>query len=132
MSVSDLIADQLTVIRNAIRVGKNDVIIKKSGVLEEIVRIAKDEGFIENFQVIDDNKQGQIKVYLKYTEDGKPVMETLKRISTPGLRQYVPAKKVRSVRGGVGISIISTSKGLITDKKAKEEGIGGEIICQIW
>ena len=132
MSVSDLIADQLTVIRNAIRIGKNDVIIKKSGVLEGIMKIAMDEGFIENFQVIDDNKQGKIKVYLKYTEDGKPVMETLKRISTPGLRQYVPAKRVRNVRGGVGVSIISTSKGLMTDKKAKEEGIGGEVICQIW
>lgn len=132
MSVTDLIADQLTVIRNGIRAGKPTVIIKKSGVLEGILGIVKREGFIENYQLMEDNKQGQIKVYLKYLDDGTPVMETLKRISTPGLRQYIPASKVKSVMGGVGISILSTSKGLLTDKEAKEQGVGGEVICQIW
>lgn len=132
MSVTDLIADQLTVIRNAIMVGKKTVIIKRSNTLEEIVRIIKDEGFIDNYRVIEDNKQGQIKIYLKYLEDGKPVMEALKRISKPGRREYVPADKVASVMGGVGITILSTSKGLLTDAKAREEGIGGEAICTIW
>ncbi|MFC1480596.1 30S ribosomal protein S8 [Candidatus Omnitrophota bacterium] len=132
MSVTDLIADQLTVIRNAIRVGKKTVIVKKSGILEGIIRIVKDEGFIENYRVIEDNKQGQIKIYLKYLEDGTPVMGALKRVSKSGRREYVPAKKVKSVMGGVGLSILSTSKGLLTDKEAREQGVGGEVICQIW
>ena len=132
MSVTELIADQLTVIRNAIRVEKKTVIIKKSSILESILEIAKKEQFIENYQVIDDNKQGQIKVYLKYLDDGTPVMEGLKRISKPGRREYVHANKIKSVMGGVGISIISTSKGLLTDKEAKEQGVGGEVICQLW
>ena len=132
MSVTDLIADQLTVIRNAIMVGKKDVIVKKSGTLEGIIEIVKREGFIDNYKVIDDNKQGKIKVYLKYDESGKPVMESLKRISTSGRREYVPSKKVKSVMGGVGIAILSTSKGLMTDKEAREQGVGGEVLCQIW
>ena len=132
MSVTDLIADQLTVIRNAIRVGKKDVVIKRSGIIEGIIEIIKKEGFIDNYKVIEDNKQGRIKVYLKYLDDGTPVMEGLKRISKSGRRQYVPVKKVKNVMGGVGLSILSTNKGLLTDKEAKEQGIGGEIVCQIW
>jgi len=132
MSVTDLIADQLTVIRNAVRVGKKTVIIKKSGILEEIIAIVKKEGFIENYRVIDDNRQGQIKIYLKYLEDGTPVMEALKRISKPGRRQYLPAEKVKNVIGGVGIAIFSTSKGLLTDSEAREQGVGGELICEIY
>ena len=132
MSVTDLIADQLTVIRNAIRVSKKTVIIKRSSVLESIISIAKREGFIEDYKVIEDNKQGLIKVYLKYLDDGTSVIEDLKRISTPGLKQYVPAKKIRSVMGGVGMAIYSTSKGMLTDKEAIEQGVGGELICQIW
>jgi small subunit ribosomal protein S8 len=132
MSVTDLIADQLTVIRNAVRAGKKTVIIKRSGMLEKIMEIIKKEGFIENYKAMEDNKQGQIKIYLKYLDGGEPVMENLKRISKPGLRQYVPAKKVKSVRGGVGVAIFSTSKGLLTDKEAREQDIGGELICEIW
>ena len=132
MSVTDLIADQLTVVRNAVRVGKKTVIVKRSGTLEGVMEIIKKEGFIENYKVMEDNKQGQIKIYLKYLDDGKPVMENLKRISKPGLRQYVPAKKVKSVMGGVGIAILSTSKGLLTDREAREQGVGGELICQVW
>ncbi len=132
MSVSDLIADQLTVIRNGIRVGKKTVIIKRSGSLEGIMEIIKNEGFIENYRVIEDNKQGQIKVYLKYLDDGTPVMEELKRVSKSGRREYVPTKKIRSVMGGVGIAILSTSKGLMTGKEAKAKGVGGEILCQVW
>ncbi|MBU0682928.1 MAG: 30S ribosomal protein S8 [Candidatus Omnitrophota bacterium] len=132
MSVTDLIADQLTVIRNAIRIGKKTVIIKKSGIIEGIVDIIKREGFIDNYKVIDDNKQGQIKIYLKYLDDGTPVMEELKRVSKCGRREYTGAKKVKSVMGGVGIAILSTSKGLLTDKEAKDLQIGGELVCQIW
>ncbi len=132
MSVTDLIADQLTVIRNAIMAGKKTVIIKRSGMLEGILKIAEKEGFVANHKVIEDNKQGRIKVYLKYLEDETPVMEALKRVSKPGRRYYVPTKDIKSVMGGVGVSILSTSKGLLTGKEAKEQGIGGELICQIW
>jgi small subunit ribosomal protein S8 len=132
MSVTDLIADQLTVIRNAIMAEKKTVIIKRSGIIEGIVDIIKREGFVDNYQLIEDEQQGKIKIYLKYLEDGRPVMEGLKRVSTPGLRKHVASKKIRSVMGGVGVSIISTSKGLMTDKQAKEQGLGGELICEIW
>ena len=132
MSVTDLIADQLTVIRNAIMAGKKTVLVKRSGTIEGIVKIIKDEGFIDNYKVIEDNKQGQIKLYLKYLDDGRPIMENLKRISSPGLREYVPAKNVKKVLGGVGIAILSTSNGLMTDKQAKEKGIGGELLCKVW
>ncbi|MGB2630689.1 MAG: 30S ribosomal protein S8 [Candidatus Omnitrophota bacterium] len=132
MSVTDLIADQLTVIRNAIMAGKKTVIIKRSNLLEGIMKIIKQEGFIGNYKVIEDNKQGMIKVYLKYTDDGAPVMETLKKISKPGRRHYIPTGEVKSILGGAGIAILSTSKGLLTDKEAQSQGVGGEVICEIW
>jgi small subunit ribosomal protein S8 len=120
------------VIRNAIRVGKKDVVIKRSNLLESIAGILKREGFIENYQVIEDKKQGRIKLYLKYTEEGLPVMEQLKRISKPGRREHCRAEEVRSVKGGVGIALFSTNNGILTDKEAREQGVGGEILCQIW
>lgn len=132
MSVTDLIADQLTVIRNAVRSGKKEVIIKRSGLIEKVIDIIKREGFIENYQVIEDKKQGKIKIYLKYLDNGTPVMTTLLRVSKPGRREYIPARQVKSVLGGVGIAIISTSKGLLTDKEAQEQHMGGEVICQVW
>ncbi len=132
MSVTDLVADQLTVMRNSIKIGRKTVIIKKSNMLIGILDIAKKEGFIESYQEIEDNKQGKIKVYLKYTEEGLPVISGLKKISKSGRREHVPVKKVHSVLGGVGVAIISTNKGLLTDTQAREQGIGGEIICQIW
>ncbi len=132
MSVTDLIADQLTVIRNGLMAGKKSVIIKRSSLLEGLMKIIKEEGFIENYKVIEDTKQGLIKVYLRYLEDGVSVMENLERVSTPGRRNYIPSGKIKSVLGGVGIAILSTSKGLLTDKDAKEQGVGGELICRVW
>lgn len=132
MSVSDLIADQLTVIRNGIMSGKKTVLVKRSGTVEGILKIAMDEGFIENYKPIEDNKQGMLKVYLKYTDEGEPVLEKLKKISKSGRRVYVSHNDVDSVRGGVGIAIVSTSKGLMTDTQAREAGVGGEVICQLW
>ena len=132
MSITDLVADQLTVIRNGVMAGKKSVTIKMSGMLKGISEILKKEGFIEDFQVIEDNKQGKIKVYLKELEDGTPVMENLKKISTPGRRQYIPAADIKPFMGGVGISILSTNKGLLTGKEATEQGVGGEVICRVW
>ncbi|MBF0493936.1 MAG: 30S ribosomal protein S8 [Candidatus Omnitrophica bacterium] len=130
--ISDIIADQLTVVRNAIMAKKKEAIIKKSGLLVEIVKIMKREGFIEDYQMIEDKKQGKIKIYLKWQEDGRPVLTGLKKISKIGRREYITADEVKSVMGGVGLAIISTSKGLLTDKEAKEKGVGGEVICQVW
>lgn len=132
MSVSDLIADQLTVIRNALRSKKKTATIKKSSMLLGILDIAKREGFIDNYKVIEDNKQGLIKVYLKYTDEGLPVIEYIERVSTPGRRQYVPAGKVVKVRGGIGLAIYSTNKGLMTEKEAMSQKVGGELICRMW
>ncbi len=132
MSCTDFIADQLTIIRNGIMAKKKNVVIRRSKFIEGIVDIIKKEGFIDDYKVIDDNKQGKIKVYLRWLDDETSVMEQLKKISTPGRRDYVGAKNVKSVMGGVGFSILSTSKGLLTDKEAKEAGVGGEVICQIW
>ncbi|MFH1797836.1 MAG: 30S ribosomal protein S8 [Candidatus Omnitrophota bacterium] len=131
MSVTDLIADQLTVIRNAINAGKRTVIIKRSNTLEGIIEIIKKEGFIENYKIVEDNKQGKIKVYLKY-RDNVCVISKLERVSKPGRREYVPVEEVKSVKGGVGLSILSTSKGLLTDTDAAKQGIGGELICRLW
>ncbi|MBF0215399.1 MAG: 30S ribosomal protein S8 [Candidatus Omnitrophica bacterium] len=132
MSVTDFIADQLTVIRNGIMSGKKTVILKRSGMLVGILDIIKKEGFIEDYQVIADKMQGKIKVYLKFLEDGTSVLEGLVKSSTPGRRNYVVKKKVTNVMGGSGIAIISTSKGLMTDKEAVAQGIGGEMICKVW
>jgi len=111
---------------------KKNVIIRRSKFIEDIVSIVKREGFIDDYKVIEDNKQGKIKIYLKWLDDGTSVMEQLKKISTPGRRDYVSAKNVKNVMGGVGIAILSTSKGLMTDKEAKEAGVGGEVVCQVW
>lgn len=132
MSVSDLIADQLTIVRNAVRSKKKTALLRKSGVLEGIMAIAKREGFIDNYKVMEDNKQGLIKVYLKYTDEGVSAIEFIERVSTPGRRHYVPADKVTKVRGGIGTAIYSTNKGLMTEKEAMSHKIGGELICRIW
>jgi len=132
MTVTDTIADALTIIRNGALAGKEAVEIKKSSLCENIMGILKREGFIENHKTIDDNKQGLIKVYLKYDKDKSSALTGLKRISKPGLRVYVAKKEIKRVYGGIGIAIISTSQGLMTDKEAREKSIGGEILCQAW
>ena len=132
MSVSDLIADQLTVVRNGIMAGKKTVIIKRSTLLVGVMEIAKREGFIENFKEIENEQQGQIKVYLRYDRDERPVMRKLIRVSKPGRREFIKSKNIKAVLAGVGIAVLSTSKGLLTDKEAKEQGVGGEVICHLW
>lgn len=132
MSVSDLIADQLTVMRNAIMAGKTTVTIRRSNLLVGVLEIAKREGFIENFKEIENKHQGEVKVYLRYEQDETPVMSKLVRVSKPGRREFQKSKDIKSVLAGVGIAVISTNKGLMTDKEAREQGVGGEIICQLW
>ncbi len=128
---TDLIADSFTMIRNAMMAKKNEVDIPSSGMLKVILEIFKREGYIENFKLIEDKKQGIARIYLKYIA-GKPAIRTIKKISTPGCRIYVERNKVPVVLRGRGVAIISTSKGVLTDKEAREAGIGGEVIGYVW
>lgn len=131
MARTDLIADSFTIIRNAIMAKKDNVDIPASNTLKSVIEILKRENYIDNFKLIEDKKQGQIRVYLKYLAD-KPAIKNIRKISRPGLRVYVKSDKVPLVLRGRGLAIISTSKGIMTDKEARESGLGGEIIGYIW
>ena len=132
MSISDPIADMLTRIRNAVKAKFAKVDIPGSKIKIEIADVLKNEGFIQNFKFINDNQQGVLRLYLKYGESRSDVILGIKRISKPSRRVYVKAKDVTSVLNGMGISILSTSAGLMTDKRARKENIGGEILCNVW
>ena len=132
MAVTDPIANMLTIVRNGSRVHKEKVDLKKSRINEEILKIFKKEGYIKNFRVIDDKRQGMIRAYLKYEKDSSPIITQIKRISKPGLRIYVNKEKVPKVLNGLGIAVISTSRGIMTDRDAKKEKVGGEVLCYIW
>lgn len=132
MQITDSIADMLTRIRNASTAKHKTVDIPASNLKKEISRILLDEGYIKGIHVIEDDKQGIIKVVLKYTIAKQSVISGLKRISKPGLRVYTKQNEVPKVLGGLGIAVISTSKGIMTDKKAREEGVGGEVLAFIW
>jgi small subunit ribosomal protein S8 len=130
-AISDPIADMLTRVRNSIKAGHLKVDIPSSKIKVAIAKILKDEGFIKNFKLIDDNKQKLLRVYLKYMTDNQPAMLNLKRVSKPGRRVYVKAEELRPVLNNIGIWVISTPKGIITNKVAKKLNVGGEIICEI-
>ncbi len=132
MSMTDPIADYLTRIRNAIKARQTKVDIPFSKLKEEISKLLLDYRYINNYIKIDDGKQGLIRIYLKYTEDDQSVINTLKRVSKPGLRQYVKATEIPRVLDNLGIAILSTSKGVITDREARQHGVGGEVLCYIW
>ena len=132
MSISDPIADMLTRVRNAVKAKFTKVDIPGSKIKIEIANVLKNEGFIQNFKFINDNQQGVLRLYLKYGEGRSDVILGIKRISKPSRRVYVKAKDVTSVLNGMGISILSTSAGLMTDKRARKENIGGEILCNVW
>ncbi len=130
--VTDTIADMLTRIRNANQMGYVEVKIPNSNLKREIAKILKEEGYIENYSVNKDTVQGTIIVNLKYTDKKEKVITGLKRISKPGLRVYVQNTEVPKVLNGLGIAIISTSKGIMTDKEARKQNIGGEVLAYIW
>lgn len=131
MVMTDPIADMLTRIRNATIVRDKVVEVPSSKIKQEIAKILKEEGYIQDFEVNDDGKQGMIKVYLKYNGKEK-VISGLKRISKPGLKVYARKDEIPKVLGGLGIAVLSTSQGIMTDRKARLEGIGGEVICYVW
>ena len=132
MAMSDPIADFLTRIRNANMAQHESVEVPASKMKKDIAEILKNEGFIRDVEYVDDNKQGIIRVFLKYGQDGQRVISGLKRISKPGLRSYVKADAVPKVLNGLGIAIISTSEGVVTDKVARAKKIGGEVIAYVW
>ena len=130
---TDPIADFLTRIRNANSAGLSTVVIPSSKIKKEITKILFDQGFILNYQFINDNVQGSIKIALKYNQITKePVIKKIERVSKPGLRRYSPGSEIPRVLNGLGVNIVSTSKGLMTGKKAKRENLGGEIICNVY
>ncbi|MDR0881548.1 MAG: 30S ribosomal protein S8 [Candidatus Adiutrix sp.] len=132
MTMTDPIADLLTRIRNALIARHDRVDVPASKIKVAIVRILKDEGFIKNFKVSKDNKQGLIRVFLKYSDRNTPVIYGLTRLSKPGRRLYQKAAEIEPVLSGLGVAIVSTSSGVMTDKEARRQNIGGEMICQIW
>ncbi|MEN8126909.1 MAG: 30S ribosomal protein S8 [Planctomycetota bacterium] len=131
MSLSDPIADMLTRIRNASRVGRQDVNIKANKVCQGVAQVLKDEGYIVDYDRIDDGKQGLIRVALKYTPEGNPVIGTIQRVSKPGCRVYSGKEGLPRVMGGLGVAIVSTSKGVMSDRKCRQENVGGELICTV-
>ncbi len=132
MSMSDPVADMLTRVRNAVMVKFESVQMPKSNVKVSIAKVLKDEGFISDYKLSDDGVQGTLTIYLKYGANKEPVILGIKRISKPGLRKYVKADKISKVLSGLGIAIISTSIGIVTDKTARENNTGGEILCEVW
>ncbi|PWM65139.1 MAG: 30S ribosomal protein S8 [Eubacteriales Family XIII. Incertae Sedis bacterium] len=132
MTMTDPIADMLTRIRNANTVGHDTVDVPASKMKKSIAEILADEGYIKGFDVIDDNKQGTIRIEMKYGAGKERVISGIKKISKPGLKVYAKAEDVPKVLGGLGVAIISTSKGVISDKEARKLGVGGEVICYVW
>lgn len=130
--MTDPIADMLTRIRNGNSVRHENVVVPASRMKKEIAKILLDEGFINGFSVEEDGKQGMMTVELKYGPNGEKVITGIKRISKPGLRVYVKAGEVPRVLGGLGIAIVSTSQGIMPDREARKNGIGGEVLCYVW
>ncbi|MFZ3047084.1 MAG: 30S ribosomal protein S8 [Desulfatirhabdiaceae bacterium] len=132
MAISDPIADMMTRIRNAFKAKFSSVDIPGSSLKLEIARVMKAEGYIRNYKFIKDNKQGVLRVYLKYGLNHSSAIMGIERISKPSRRVYNKGKEIKPVLNGLGISILTTSKGILSDKQAKIENIGGELLCKIW
>ena len=132
MVVTDTIADMLTRIRNANGMRYGEVSVPASNLKVSLAKILKEEGFIEDYKVVDDNVQGTIEITLKYGKNKERVITGLKRISKPGLRVYAKSTEIPKVLNGLGIAVISTSHGVMTDKEARKQQLGGEVLCYIW
>ena len=132
MAVSDPVADFLTCVRNAIRAKQRKVDIPASRMKTELARVLLRERYINNFKVIEDTRQGILRIYLKYTASDVSVITGVRRVSTPGRRVYVGKHQIPKIMGGLGSSIVSTSRGLMTDREARDAGLGGELLCTVW
>jgi small subunit ribosomal protein S8 len=131
MSLSDPIADMLTRIRNAVRINKQQVNVKASKICEGIANVLKKEGYILDYDRIDDNKQGILRITLKYDPEGRSIINEISRFSKPGLRKYSSVDDLPQILQGMGITIVSTSKGVMSDKSCRESNVGGEILCTV-
>jgi small subunit ribosomal protein S8 len=132
MGMTDPIADMLVRIRNANRAKFSKVDIPSSKIKVQLARILKDEGYIKNFKVVKDNRQGILRLYLKFDEKNQEVIKNLTRISRPSRRVYAKKDQIPRVLNGLGVAIVSTSKGILTDREARKQGVGGEIVCSVW
>jgi small subunit ribosomal protein S8 len=132
MGMTDPVADMLTRVRNASGAKFAKVDIPSSKLKVQIARILKDEGFIKNFKVIKDNRQGILRIYLRYDDKNRGVIQRLERVSRPSRRVYAGNEAIPKILNGLGISILSTSKGILTDREARKQGVGGEIMCSVW
>lgn len=132
MSLNDPISNMLTMIRNAVRAQKESVDVPASKQNEHILALFKQDGYIENYRRIEDNKQGMLKIYLKYEKNKRPAITGLKRISKSSLRIYAKNERLPRVLNGLGTAVISTSRGILPDREARKLGIGGEVLCYIW
>jgi small subunit ribosomal protein S8 len=132
MSMTDPLADMFARIRNAGTAGHEKVEIPSSNLKIAVAKILKSEGYIKNFRVIDDRRQGVLRVYLKYDETNRHVIQGIRRVSRPGLRRYYRKERLPRILGGLGIAILTTSHGVMTDREARTEGIGGEVLCSVW
>lgn len=130
--MTDPIADLLTRIRNAVQARHTSLLVPRSKIKVEIVRILKDEGFLDDYTVLDDDKQGMIRVFPRYDEANNAVIRGLVRISKPSRRQYVGKADIPRVRNGLGVAILTTPRGVLTDRDARSAGIGGEVLCYAW
>ncbi len=132
MNTSDPIADMLTRVRNALKAKHQKVDVPSSKLKSEIARILKEEGYINTFKLAEEGSQKVLRLYLKYTTANLPAIAHIERISRPGCRVYVGSKDIPRVLGGLGVNILTTPKGVMTGKTARKEGVGGELLCQIW
>ena len=132
MSMTDPISDLLTRIRNAAAVRHDRMDVPASKMKLEIAKILKQEGYIRTFKMIEEGPQGTLRIYLKYADDGESVIHGIRRVSRPGLRIYRGAKKLEKVRSGLGVAVISTNRGVVTDEQARGLQVGGEVLCEVW
>ena len=132
MSVNDPLGDMLTRIRNASMVGHSSLVAPRSKIKLAIVKILKQEGFLEGYIEIEDDRQGKIKIFPRYDQSNRAILRGLKRISKPSRRYYVGKSDIPHVRNGLGVAILTTPRGVLTDRQAREAGVGGEVLCYVW
>lgn len=132
MPVTDFVADFLTVVRNAARAKKDKVTVPSSKMTAKIAEILKEEGFVENVKAFSEEKKNYLRIHLKYVRGKRPAIQGLARVSKPGRRIYVGSEDIPRVQGGLGIAIVSTSKGILTDRQARQSKTGGELLCKVW
>lgn len=132
MSMTDPIADLLTQIRNALLANHDRLDVPASKLKGNLCKLLKQEGFIEDFELVEQEPQASLRIYLRYSDDGVPAIRRLQRVSKPGRRVYRGADAIKPVLKGLGVSIVSTSRGLLTDREAREQRLGGEVLCELW